>query len=70
MTAASDIDCLPQQRKIEIESGALFGRTLDMNLAGVLLDDAVGYGESESGASLTAILRDILCGKEWVVYSR
>src|SRR5215471_1343393 len=67
MTAASDIDSLPHQREVEIESCALLGRALDANLASVLLNDAVGDGKPQPGAPALAILRRSLGGEKRVV---
>src|SRR5215475_14432816 len=67
MTAASDIDSLPHQRKVKIEGCALLGRALDANLASVLLNDAVGDGKPEPGAPPLAVLRRSFGGEKRVV---
>src|SRR5258705_7799486 len=67
MTAASDIHSLLHERKIEVKSRAVVGRTLHTDLAGVLLDDPVGYGKSQPGAAFLAIGRRGFCGEEWIV---
>src|SRR6266850_871833 len=38
-------------RKLEVKCSAISGRTLHPDFARVLLNDSVGYGESESGAA-------------------
>jgi hypothetical protein len=44
MTAASDIDSLPGQWKIEVERSAFATPALHANFAGMFLNDAVGHG--------------------------
>src|ERR1039458_9019889 len=47
---------IPQQGKLEMKGCAGADGALDINLAGVLLDDAVGDGEAETGAAPVARL--------------
>ena len=67
ITAASDMHCLPAQGKIKSECCARAGLALHANLAGVLLDDAVGDGEAQAGAAALAFLRRGLGGEERIV---
>src|SRR5215469_15657821 len=67
MTAASDIDSLPHQRKVEIEGCALLGRALDTNLASVLLNNAIGDGQPQPGAPALAVLGRSFRGEKRVV---
>src|SRR5581483_475783 len=66
ITAASDIDSLPQHWEIEVKGGALLGRAFDVNLAGVLLNDSVGHRKAQAGAALP-ILRRSFRGEERIV---
>src|SRR5256885_119397 len=65
------IDGLPSgdwdHREIKMELGAGAGLTLNADLAGVLLDDAVGVGERESGAATLARAVGGVRGEERVV---
>ena len=56
MTAASDIDGLPGQRKIQVERRPLAGAALHANLARVFLDDSVGNRQAQPGTALLAFL--------------
>src|SRR5258708_25175925 len=67
ITASSDMDRLPAQGKIEGECCPFAGVALDTYLAGVLLDDAVGYRKSESSAAILPFPRRTLGRKEWIV---
>src|SRR5947209_20585057 len=67
ITAASDIDRLPDHRKIQIESRAFLRRTLYPNFAGMFLDDPVGHRKAKSGAPLLAVGRRSFGGEEWIV---
>src|ERR1700686_2259738 len=67
MTAASDIDGLPRQREIEVEGSAFAGAALHSNFPSVLLNDAVGYGQAQPGASRLPFTGRRLGGEEWVV---
>src|SRR5512132_2950223 len=61
------IDCLPYQRKFEEERGPASGLAVHLDLAGVLLDDAVGDREPESGAAALSLAGSVLRRKKWVV---
>src|SRR5579859_2480212 len=50
-----------------MKGGADADGALDVDLAGVLLDDAVAYGEAEAGAAPFAGLGSGLGSKEWVI---
>src|ERR1700722_9897692 len=67
ITAASDIDSLPGQREIKVERSPFAMPALHSNLPGVLLNDAVGYGQTKSRAPRLAFAGRCLGGKEWVV---
>src|SRR5215468_10110299 len=69
-TAASDIDGLPGQRKIQVERSPLAGTTLHANLARVLLDDPVCNRQAQPGTALLACLRCSFCGEERIVDPR
>src|SRR5580765_7342344 len=64
---ASGIDDLSDHRKFHGERRAGSRRAVHTNLAGVLLDDAVGHGQAQSGASAVAGLRFVLGGEERIV---
>src|SRR5437762_647965 len=68
------IDGLPSgdwdHREIEMELGASAGLALNADLAGVLLNDAVGDGKSEAGAAALAGAVGGLGGEERVVDAR
>src|SRR5580700_5210126 len=57
MTAASDIDSLPGQRKIQIEPRAFPGTALDPNLPRMFLNDSVTHRQSQPGAPRLALAR-------------
>src|SRR6266851_3556219 len=67
ITASSDMDRLPAQGKIEGECCSFAGVALDAYFAGVLLDDAVGYRQSESSAAILPFPGRTLSGKKWIV---
>src|SRR6476660_184385 len=67
ITAASDIDGLPGQRKIQVKRRPLAGTALHANLARVFLDNSVRNRQAESGTPLLACLRCSFRSKEWVV---
>src|SRR5579863_10334046 len=69
ITAASDMDGLPAERKIQSKSGARPRRALDANFARVLLNDAVGHGETKARAAVLAFFGRGLGGEERVVNS-
>src|SRR5579864_4602632 len=69
MTAASDIDSLPQQRKIKIERRAFMRSAFYTNLASVLLDNSIGHRQAQPGAAPLAILGGSLGGEERIVNS-
>src|ERR1700691_6247733 len=52
--ASSDMDCLPDQRKIEGEGGAFARAALHADIARVFLDDAVGDRKPKTGAATLA----------------
>src|SRR5882762_6374687 len=54
ITATSDMDCLPAQGEIKSERRSFAGVALHAYFAGVLLDDAVGHRQPESGAAILA----------------
>src|SRR3972149_4831417 len=66
-TALSDIDGLLHQREFQMEGGALAGAALHPDLAGVLLDDAVGDRESQPGAAPLALVGRALGDEEGIV---
>src|SRR5579862_1098446 len=51
ITAASDIDCLSDHRKIEIERSAFAGAAFNANLARVLLDDSIADRQTQARAT-------------------
>src|SRR5258706_16379748 len=66
-TPASDMECLPAKREFEMECGALADGALDANLTRVFLQNAVGDGEAETGAAISAVARGVLGGKKRIV---
>src|SRR5580698_4324089 len=66
ITAASDIDCLPGKRKIEIEPRAFARAALHSNLSRMFLDDAVTHRQTQPCAPWLAFAR-CLGGEEGVV---
>src|SRR5665213_507072 len=62
-TRGEQIGC----REFEAELGAFADGAVDVDLAGVLLHDAVGDGEAEAGAFALAFLGGALGGEEGVV---
>src|SRR6202451_429291 len=69
MTAASDMNRLPAQGKIQGKRGSGARVTFDANFSRVLLDDAVGNRKAQPGAAALAFLRRSLGSKEWIVDS-
>src|SRR5689334_3058688 len=61
------IDCLPYQRKFEEERGPASRLAVHLDLAGVLLDDAVGDGKSESSAAALSFAGGVLRREKWIV---
>src|ERR1700722_8917070 len=53
--------------ELELEGGTYAGLAFDVNLAGMLLHDAVADGEAQACAFVLALLRLGLGGKERVV---
>ena len=53
-SSTSGMNGIPQQGKLKMEGCAGADGAFDMNLAGVLLDDAVGDGKSQAGAAAVA----------------
>src|ERR1019366_6762241 len=50
--ATSDMDCLPDQRKIQGEGGCFARAALHAYISRVFLDDAVGDRKSKTGAAI------------------
>src|ERR1700757_3488233 len=69
-TAASDIDGLPGQRKVQVERSPLAGVALHADLAGVFLDDSVRDRQAQPGTALLVCLRCSFRGKERIVDAR
>src|SRR5579864_213830 len=67
ITAASDIDGLPGQGKIQVKRRAFAGPTLHANLARMLLDNAIGNRQAQPCAPLLACLGGCFRGKERIV---
>src|SRR6202035_5715207 len=67
ITAASDSDSLPGQREIEVEGSAFPMAAFHSNLSRMLLNNAVGHGQTESCTSRLAFARRRLGRKEWIV---
>src|SRR6266849_7053054 len=67
MTAASDIDCLPAQGKIQCECRSGTGMTFHANFAGVFLNDAVGHREAEASSAVLSLAGCGLGGEERIV---
>src|SRR5690242_21880916 len=66
-TAASDIDCL-SHGKFQVERGPRPGLRIHADLAGVILNDSVGYGEAQARATRLSFARDVLGGKEGIIH--
>src|SRR5437588_9461016 len=68
------IHCLPcrsrQHREIEMELRSRAGLAFNADLAGVLLDDAVGHGKSQAGAATLPRTVRSLGSEERVVDAR
>src|SRR5690348_5150181 len=67
ITAASDIYGLPEQWELKEEGRPLFGSAFHTNLAGMLLNNAVGHREAKTGAPPLAVLWSGLGCKERIV---
>src|SRR5579859_4592515 len=67
MTAASDMNCLPAQWKIERERRARSWIAFHADFAGMLLDDAVRDRKSQPSAALLPFGRSRLCREKWIV---
>src|SRR5437660_4980051 len=67
MTAASDIDCLPAQGKIQCECSSGTGMTFHANLAGVFLNDAVGHRQTQASSAVLSLARSGFGGEERIV---
>src|SRR5579864_3390160 len=67
MTAASDMDCLPAQWKIERERRARSWIAFHANFARMLLDDAVRDRKSQPGAAVLPLGRRRLRREKWIV---
>src|SRR5438270_3819761 len=66
-TAASDIDCLPHHGKFKGKRSALTLAAVHLNLSSMFLDDSVGDGEPESGASSLTFAWFCLSSKKRIV---
>src|SRR5579884_4545372 len=66
MTAASDINCLPQHREIQIERSSLLMRTFDMNFASVFVNDSVRHGKPKASAPFSVLRCGLGCEKRIV----
>src|ERR1035441_1496375 len=66
-SSTSGMNGIPQQGKLEMKGCAGADGALDMDLAGVFLDDAVGDGEAEAGAAPVARLGHCFGGEERIV---
>src|SRR5271156_994100 len=64
---ASDMRRFPQHGKFEIKGSPRADMTLHVNFSGVLLDDAVGYGEPKACATPFSLFRRRLGREERVV---
>src|SRR5258706_7138027 len=69
MTAVSGMTCFPRAAngEFQMEGSAFSGLALHADLPRVLLNDAVGYGESQSGTSSLAFLDGVLSCEKWIV---
>src|ERR1035438_5929877 len=67
--STSGMNGFPQQGKFKMEGCAGADGAFDVNLAGVLLDDAVGDGKSQAGAAAVAGTGHILGGKKRIIDS-
>src|SRR6516162_4768248 len=67
LITASGIDRLPHHREFHSECCALTRATLYPDLAGVLLDDAVGHRQPKSGAAGVSRAGFALGGKKRIV---
>src|SRR5215469_5749884 len=67
ITAASDMNCLSTQWKIQGKGCSRAWIALNANLSRMLLDDAVGHRKPEPGTPVLALLWRCLGSKEWIV---
>src|SRR5712671_4503658 len=67
MTAASDMDCLPAQGKIQSKCRPASGMALHANLARMLLDDSVCDGKTQPSAAALAFAGSRLGRKKRIV---
>src|ERR1700722_10826347 len=58
---------IPRQRKLKMECSANAQRALDVDLAGVLLDNAVAHRQTKSSPAAFPWLRGGLGRKKWVI---
>src|SRR5437868_180809 len=65
--AASDIDCLSHHGKFKGKCRALVRTAAYLDLAGVLLDNSIAHGETESGAATLSFAGFYFCREEWIV---
>src|SRR5438105_2134409 len=66
-TAPLDIYSLPYKREFQVEGGTFSRPAVHLDLAGVLLDDAVRHRQSQSGAAPLPIAHCGLGGEKRVV---
>src|SRR5271165_3902197 len=66
-SVASDMRRFPQHGKFKIKGGPGAHMAFHVNFSGVLLDDAVGDGEPQTGATPFSLFWCGLGRKEWVV---
>src|ERR1035441_5285605 len=69
MTAASDMNCLPAQGKVQGKGRPGPRITFYAYFAGMLLDDAVGDRKSQAGATLLTLFGGRLGREEGIVYA-
>src|ERR1700739_2461835 len=67
ITAASDMNGLPDQGEIQGEGGSFARTALHADVSRMFLDDAVGDRKSKTGAAILTFRRRGLGGEEWVV---
>src|SRR5262249_51258865 len=70
ITAASDIDGLPSQRKIQVKRRAFAWAAFHAYLARMLLDNAVSYRQAQPCTPLLACLGCRFGGEEGIVDAR
>src|SRR5215469_3616897 len=64
---ASGIDDLSDHGEFHGEGCAVAGRAVDVDLAGMLLNDAVGHGKTQTGATAVSALGLALRGEERII---